>query len=350
MSTALVNVFDSLIQFDNFKPVATGTRSRVLSAESIEFQEQEEGNVHQTVHNVIIKKIDADVLFNSDKLLDANCSEEEKMSSISEQQFSQVKERFIAAAEFFNETPLVHDSLLQITGVIAPRNNLSEFAIISENFEGISLKSLLATPEGRLQLESIPIEFKLQRLFDISSALGQLHDADLLHRNLHDGNILFSSDFKLVKVSDYALDVFLVRVPTESVEGEDEEEEDEGDESKEESQLMNVSELRKVCSPPELLAELGYNEASDIYSFAMIAYQFLTCQSVEFDVEDQTELVKLIVKDGCRPSLEDMENIVPLELRHDIEKLLQDCWHKKPSCRPEAKEVSQRLREVISKL
>jgi len=332
-----VQVYDSMHDFDMVQFIATGSRSKYLSAECRTIEGGE--SIPCSIKEFYGKR-----LFNSMRLLSPKFfSEEEKVSSVPLKDLKRVYERFIDAAQYFSGLGLKHESLLQIKGVVAPKCSVSHFGLVFERFEGISLEGLISSSEGRLILEGISLELKLQRLCDIASALETLHEVDVLHRNLRDSNVLFSSDFQKVKVSDYALDVALVRVPQEADEDEDE---DENEEDK--VALLKVSALPKLVSPPELLAGVGFNEASDVYCFGMIAWELLSCQAHQSVVEDQTELIQKIVRHGLRPEMESLK--VPIGVRKEISELLQECWNRKIDLRPDMQTVGNRLRKVLAKL
>eukprot|EP00475_Leptophrys_vorax_P031858 TRINITY_DN4854_c0_g3_i2.p1 TRINITY_DN4854_c0_g3~~TRINITY_DN4854_c0_g3_i2.p1 ORF type:complete len:394 (-),score=124.69 TRINITY_DN4854_c0_g3_i2:951-2060(-) len=364
-----INICNSMNEFEIFKAIGAGARSCVYEAEcktmrTSDCQEEQEGGEIQTMQGTIqVKHFAPEMFFKSAAILDSNASEEEKFLTISEDQLSPVYERFCEAAQFLSEKNLEHKSLLQIKGVVAPRDNLSHFGVVSESFEAVSLERLVSSPEGCLQLEAIPAVTKLQRLLDIASALNALHAEDLLHRNLKNSNVLFSPAFDQVKLSDYALDVLLVRVPKESEE--EEEEEGEGEEGEEENDagddeetedveeekaLLKVSELPKLVSPPELLAGAVYNEASDIYCFSMVAWQLLACQPVQSPTDDQTNLIQQIVRKDLRQNLSELDARLPEQVQQDVKQLLADCWNRKLDSRPDAETICARLAEIISKL
>jgi serine/threonine protein kinase len=333
-----IRVFDSFRHFENIQAVGTGGRSRVVHAQCTG-QPEVEGQA--LTEEYTIKKFNFETLFNSTdaKLLDDETTMEEKLAAIPLDVQTAVQERFNAAAAFLARPELQQQqSLLQIKGVIAPRDSISDYGVVFEKFQGVSLENLLAARE----LENVPFATRIQRLYEIAEALNALHQEDLLHRNLHGANVLFSLDFQQVKVSDYALDTFLVKVPTD---GEEEEEEEE-----DEAPLIAVSEIRTVESPVELLAGAGFNEASDVYCFAMIAWQVLSCKAIETEIEDEAELVQEIARNQLRPNLQEVEKRSPAEVRQQVSQLLSECWVHNPVQRPEIHDVCKKLREIISKL
>jgi hypothetical protein len=75
----------------------------------------------------------------------------EKVALIPEEDFLRTHERFCQAAQFFNNAEENHESLLQIKGIVSPRNAVSQFGIVTERFEAVSLENLVGTNEGRLE-------------------------------------------------------------------------------------------------------------------------------------------------------------------------------------------------------
>jgi serine/threonine protein kinase len=305
---------------------------------------------------VTLKRFNPAALFTSNdvRVVDENLTDEERTALIPLEQQEQVHQRFTEALQFFQQPAFQHDSLLKMKAFAAPRENVTKFAVAYEEFDGVSLEKLLSNDEvARLQLSSLPLLTKIQRLVDVASAIEQLHDGDILHRNLHSANILFSQDFQTVKVSDYALDAFLVRVPKvkQEGEGEDEEEEDSEVESKEDTQaLLAVTGMPAKYSPPELLSGGCFVEKSDAYCFGMIAWQLLSGDQFETSFADDQKLIEQIVKKNYRPDLKALESELPVEVRGEILNLLEECWDKKLDKRPDFSDISEKLDQIKTKL
>ncbi|KLL02197.1 MAG: hypothetical protein MRERC_3c023 [Mycoplasmataceae bacterium RC_NB112A] len=83
---------------------------------------------------------------------------------------------------------------------------------------------------------------------------------------------------------------------------------------------------------PEVLRRQPYIQASDIYSFGIIAWEMMSGLPPYHDIPHDDFLTKKIL-DGLRPSLDDAK--APRILKDLIEK----CWDADPSKRPAASEL-----------
>lgn len=142
---------------------------------------------------------------------------------------------------------------------------------------------------------------------DIVTALSQIHQEDLVHKDLHSGNVLQRPDSVWV-----IADLGFCGPPT------------------------LPSEKLYGCMPylaPELLFSLSssvhlpYTPASDIYSFGMLIYEGVTGQAPFRNMyQDPKELATAVCK-GIRPK-------IPDSLPDHIVSLMEQCWKADPSERP----------------
>ncbi|RGB22645.1 kinase-like domain-containing protein [Rhizophagus diaphanus] len=162
---------------------------------------------------------------------------------------------------------------------------------------------------------------KLNTLYKIISGLYEIHKQDLIHCDLHDGNILNHSNKK-----------------------DEEEEENEVDNTN----LVFVSDLG-LCQPiksslkkgeiygvipfmaPEILRGKPYTQASDIYSFSMIMWEF-TSGVPPFNDRSHDLQLSLSICKGERPKI--IENIPKCYME-----LMKKCWNEDPLKRPSVSEV-----------
>jgi serine/threonine protein kinase len=108
--------------------------------------------------------------------------------------------------------------------------------------------------------------------------LKKIHQQNLVHRDLHSGNIL---NYKL---EGYITDLGLCKLVSET---------------QKEDKIYGV--LPYVA--PEVLQTSPYTEASDIYSLGTIAYELLSGLLPYYDREHDTSLAVLICQ-GLRPSFQ----------------------------------------------
>src|SRR5215469_13559883 len=86
---------------------------------------------------------------------------------------------------------------------------------------------------------------------------------------------------------------------------------------------------------PEIFKGQKYTPASDIYSFGMIMWEFMTGKRPFWDEIHDTELI-IKIYDGLRPP------IVTNAPGGYIE-LMKECWHSDPEERPKATDIRDRI-------
>src|SRR4051794_17473984 len=92
-------------------------------------------------------------------------------------------------------------------------------------------------------------QYKLQLLKNIILGLKTIHESGLIHRDLHDGNILISDNYE-----SYIIDLGLCKPVETSLQDE----------------IYGI--IPYIA--PEVLRGRPYTPASDIYSFSMIMWEF----------------------------------------------------------------------------
>ncbi|RIB12297.1 kinase-like domain-containing protein [Gigaspora rosea] len=150
---------------------------------------------------------------------------------------------------------------------------------------------------------------KLNLLQCITSDLQIIHFHDLVHRDLHSGNILLNS-LKSAYIADLGLSI------TANIE------------------LKSKSDGIFGILPyiaPEIFNKQPYTKASDIYSFGIIMWEILYGKSVSF-VQDSKLQYQFQVCGGLRPPIHESSAICYVDL-------MKKCWHTEPEQRPTASEV-----------
>ncbi|GBC06982.1 hypothetical protein RclHR1_07180007 [Rhizophagus clarus] len=162
---------------------------------------------------------------------------------------------------------------------------------------------------------------KLYELGDIIKGLAVIHDSEIIHKDLHSGNIFFDTNKHGDGYFPYIGDLGISKSATESTENQNE----------------NYGIIPYMA--PEIFQGQKYTKASDIYSFGMIMWEFMTCRR-PFWNEDHD--IKLIIKicDGLRPP------IVTNAPEGYIE-LMKECWYSDPKERPEATNIRARIDEMM---
>jgi len=198
--------------------------------------------------------------------------------------------------EFLQEianTKLVKNSVVSCIG-ISQEPSTKNYAMIMEYIKEGNLRQ-------RLQQDSKVLNFvdKLEDLSHIASGLWSIHEQDLVHRDFHSGNILGGriADLGLSQAVNY---------------------------QKKEGKIFGV--LPYVA--PEVLQDEPYTKASDIYSFGIIAYEYLanSYPYVDSNLDDIDLALKIC--QGHRPNIDE----VPLP--HELKDLIKKCWDAEPQKRP----------------
>jgi serine/threonine protein kinase len=149
-------------------------------------------------------------------------------------------------------------------------------------------------------------------LYKIISGLYEIHNQNLIHRDLHDGNILIykgkEDKEKTVFISDFGL-----------------------------CQSVSFKKNEKAYGvlpfvAPEILRDKLYTQASDIYSFSMIMWEFTSGIPPFNDRAHDIQLSFSIYK-GERP-ITSRESTPQCYLD-----LMEKCWNEDPLKRPSALEV-----------
>ncbi|RHZ44155.1 hypothetical protein Glove_756g30 [Diversispora epigaea] len=168
---------------------------------------------------------------------------------------------------------------------------------------------------------------KIEILLSTAEGLGILHANNLVHCNLHSGNILNSADSA---ISVIGLDLCKL----------------------ENDLILNSNNKNNKISgsisyiPPEVLRGNEFTKKGDIYSFGGIMYEIVTAQRPFADQAHDTFLM-IDICNGVRPKASDfMLNWIP-EWYLD---LMYRCWSDDPSKRPTAAELVNLIWDVLERL
>jgi serine/threonine protein kinase len=193
--------------------------------------------------------------------------------------------------------------------------------------EGGDLRKYLKDNYRKLNFES-----KLKLLEDILFGLKEIHDRKLIHRDLHSANVLirYHSDNEKHDKGNlsgsyfqcYLTDLGLTQPIDEIKEG------------KAYGSMPYIA--------PEVFEKKPYTQKSDIYSFGIVAYEWMTNSypypNWDFSSEVSRKYLTSRICRGLRPNLEGVK--IPQLLKN----LISKCWDNDPEQRLTAKE----LYEIIS--
>ncbi|KLL03602.1 MAG: hypothetical protein MRECE_12c015 [Mycoplasmataceae bacterium CE_OT135] len=175
-------------------------------------------------------------------------------------------------------------------------------------------------PEGNLRQylgnknRELTLQAKLSQLLHLAQGLKDLHQKKLIHRDFHSGNILKGIEQTSCLITDLGL-----CKPA--------------NETGKEDKIFGVM----PYIAPEVLQSQPYTQASDIYSFGMVAYELLTGLPPYYDREHSLSL-GIDICQGLRPKFN--IKIPPL-----LEGLIKRCWDADPKKRPTANELEKTLRD-----
>lgn len=222
---------------------------------------------------------------------------------------------------------VANNKVFGINGIIVRCFGISQdpktknYIIVMERINLGNLRQFLE----KKYLNKINFSFRtrLDRLRDIVIGLDFIHKEELVHRDLHPGNILVTFYKKptrklLIRITDLGL-----CRPT-----------DEVDKGKIYGVLPYIA--------PEVLRSQSYTQASDIYSLGIVAFEFLTCTYPYPEMDDMN--LALAVCQGYRP------NIDELKMPQLLKDLIKKCWDADPVQRPDVSELSDTIKGWIKEI
>jgi serine/threonine protein kinase len=163
---------------------------------------------------------------------------------------------------------------------------------------------------------------KLDILKYLICGLKNIHNAKIVHRDFHSGNMFFDNNLYInsVKIGDFGLSKSATA----------------------ESKDDDNNEIYGIIPymAPEIFLGQKYTTASDIYSFGMIMWELMTGRRPFCDRSHDTDLIIGIV-DGSRPP------IVTNAPEGYIE-LMEECWHFDPNKRPTATNILEKINDLYS--
>jgi serine/threonine protein kinase/Leucine-rich repeat (LRR) protein len=180
-------------------------------------------------------------------------------------------------------------------------------------------------PEGNLRKylsnkkQELSLKEKISQLFHLSQGLKDIHQKNLVHRDFHSGNILKGIEKTTCLIADLGL-------------------------CKPANELDKEEKIYGVMPyvAPEVLQEKPYTQASDIYSFGIIAYEILSGLSPYYDRAHDVHLA-LEICQGLRPQFQ-------IKIPQLLEDLIKKCWDADPAKRPTASELEKILRDWVKEI
>ncbi|PKY52815.1 kinase-like protein [Rhizophagus irregularis] len=205
------------------------------------------------------------------------------------------------------------ENLVHIYGATRDYEN-GDYGIVMEYLNSGNLEKYLEN-----NWESITWREKLGILKDAAHGLLKLHDAGLIHGDLHTRNVMISTNL-YDHPTGYLGDFGLCRT----------------DESNESNSRIQKNVIPYMA--PELLLGEGYTKKADIYSFGLIMYQVATNTRPERYRHYKHRLANDILN-GRRPGFN--RDLMP----HCYESLMRNCWSNGKRNRPKAETLYARFCE-----
>ncbi|RIA86103.1 kinase-like domain-containing protein, partial [Glomus cerebriforme] len=187
---------------------------------------------------------------------------------------------------------------IQFFGITQDPNTLNYMIAMSYAKEG-SLRKCLSN------IVKLKWQYKLHLLKNIILGLKIIHESNLIHCDLHDGNILISDNYET-----YIIDLGLCK-PINDMHDSD-----------------KIDKIFGVLPyiAPEVLRNNPYTPASDIYSLSMIMWEF-TSGIPPFNDKAHDHQLNLNICEGERPEI--IENTPKCYIE-----LMKKCWNSDPFKRP----------------
>jgi ankyrin repeat protein len=228
----------------------------------------------------------------------------------------------------------------------APPSNaaqVSNFALVLERADGGNLRTLLQSST----IIRMSVEERLRWVFQLASALAYMHDqasdVSMIHGDLKPENVLVLTvgptaqvlkltDFGMATSSQQEEATYRTLLPDEM------------------AGFKPGGGTPAYMSPEQLLGcQLG--RRSDVWAFALLAYEILTAQypwpeRIPSSVHGMTRVSNYIAS-NVRPDLLKLPEDFDSSQRKALEAIFKSCWQKERVKRPGMSEVTQELKKVL---
>ncbi|KAE8655107.1 auxin-induced protein 15A-like [Hibiscus syriacus] len=191
--------------------------------------------------------------------------------------------------------------------------------IVTELMKGNTLQRYLWS----VRPKCLELKHSLRLALDISRAMEYMHANGIIHRDLKPSNLLLSEDKMHVKLADFGL-------AREEIMG--------GMTCEAGTYRWMAPELYSR-DPLPIGAKKHYDHKVDVYSYSIVLWELLT-NKAPFKGRGNI-IVAYAASNNERPSVEGLPT--------EIASLLQSCWEEDPKIRPEFKEITAYLTNLLHK-
>ncbi|RHZ88803.1 hypothetical protein Glove_21g165 [Diversispora epigaea] len=171
-----------------------------------------------------------------------------------------------------------------------------------------------------LKNQNIIWSHQIFQLYHLAADFERLHNLDIVHQDLHPGNIL-SNNFKkhLFHISDFGLSKIVGQ-------------------NLENSNKRNIFGVLPYIAPEVLCGE-EYTKAADVYSFGFIVYELITGFTPYCDVPHDRDLARKICN-GLRPK-------IPFHIPKLFTGMVMRCWDARVAHRPTFSEFKNEAEKLF---
>ncbi|RGB31808.1 kinase-like domain-containing protein [Rhizophagus diaphanus] len=225
-----------------------------------------------------------------------------------------LSEEFLNELKFLRKFPnYCYKYIIKCFGITQEPNTLN-YALVFE-LKDCSLRDYLDN-----HYISLTLKDKLDIIEHICLGLNCIHSYNIIHRDLHSGNILHS--FK--KISDASISDFGLCRPAGEI--------------KSENSKENIYGIVPYIAP-EVLRGNEYTQASDIYSLGIIINEIIFGNR-PFNSRAYDERLAIEICEGLRPNIRD-------KTPEPLKEIIQKCWDENPKNRPNTDKLYDMLRDFI---
>ncbi|RHZ80923.1 hypothetical protein Glove_130g33 [Diversispora epigaea] len=206
--------------------------------------------------------------------------------------------------------------VLSIVGITQDRKT-KEYAMVLRYMKNGNLRDFLK------QNNSLPWIERLWLLNTFIRGLKVIHSKGLIHRDLHPGNLMITesynnSKYKFIRLGDLGLCRFANEISS--------------------SEAYGI--LPYIA--PEVLHKYQYTQASDIYSVGMIMW-IISTGKIPFAIRAYDSELAVDIFNGLRPKIN-------RDTPQCYVELMEKCWHKDPTKRPNAEIIFDTSEKWIEEL
>ncbi|KAG6896645.1 hypothetical protein C0992_006943, partial [Termitomyces sp. T32_za158] len=233
-----------------------------------------------------------------------------------------VKELSLPSTDSIAMDSIRHE--VQIWSRLSHPNILPFYGACLESTKPFIVSVFCSAGNALKYLRKKPYISRTQLLHDVATGMVYLHEQGIIHADLKASNILISdtgealiADFGLSQIQDQvSSSMHITRTSTDRVGGT----------------------VRWMA--PELLMGKTLNKPADIYSFALLAWEFFTDGAVPFKSIVNMAQFRAVVVKGERPKR-------PYQMNDKVWLLVEKCWKTDPSERPDFVHIKRRLAKLM---